>query len=112
MAAICQFPSLEAAVESVIAVLQAGIPIARIELLDEVQMAASIVYSKLEGYVAAPTLLLEFHGSVAGVAEQAALTEEITAGFGASGFQWATDTARAEQALEGAARWILGRRWR
>lgn len=92
-AAICQFPSLEAAVESVISVLQAGVPIARIELLDEVQMAASIAYSKLEGYVPAPTLLLEFHGSTAGVAEQAALTEEITAGFGASGFQWATDAA-------------------
>lgn len=92
-AAICQFPTLAETVESVIAILQAGIPIARIELLDEVQMAASIAYSKLEGYAAAPTLLLEFHGSVAGVAEQAALAEEITAGFGASGFQWATDAA-------------------
>ena len=91
-AAICQFPSLDAAVESVIAVLQAGIPIARIELLDDVQMAASIAFSKLDGYQAAPTLLLEFHGPTAGVAEQAALTEAITAEFGASGFQWATDS--------------------
>ncbi len=92
-AAICQFPTLAGAVESTIAILQAGIPIARIELLDEVQMAASIAYSKLEGYAAAVTLLLEFHGSPAGVAEQAAAAEEITAGFGAAGFQWATDAA-------------------
>jgi D-lactate dehydrogenase (cytochrome) len=89
-AAICQFETLAGAVESVIAILQAGIPIARIELLDDVQMGASIAFSKLEGYVAKPTLLLEFHGSEAGVAEQAALAEELTAGFGASGFQWAT----------------------
>ena len=92
-AAICQFPSLAGAVESVIAILQAGIPIARIELLDEVQMGACIAFSNLSGYDASPTLLLEFHGSTAGVAEQAALAEEITAGFGASGFQWATDAA-------------------
>ena len=92
-AAICQFPTLAGAVESTIAILQAGIPIARIELLDEVQMAASIAHSKLTGYAAVPTLLLEFHGSMAGVAEQAAMAEDITAGFGASGFQWATDDA-------------------
>ncbi len=90
-AAICQFDTLQATVDSVIAILQVGIPIARIELLDEVQMAASIAYSKLVGYVPAPTLLLEFHGTSAGVAEQAALAEDITSGFGASAFQWATD---------------------
>ena len=92
-AAICQFDGLAGAVDSVIATLQAGIPIARIELLDDVQMGACIAYSKLDGYTARPTLLLEFHGSPAGVAEQAALAEEIAAGFGASGFQWATDAA-------------------
>ena len=91
-AAICQFDDLGAAVDSVIAILQAGIPIARIELLDDVQMGACITYSKLTGYTARPTLLLEFHGTPAGVAEQATLAEEITEGFGASGFQWATDT--------------------
>ena len=90
-AAICQFDELASAVDSVIAILQAGIPIARIELLDDVQMGACIVFSKLTGYTARTTLLMEFHGTPAGVAEQAALAEEITDGFGASGFQWATD---------------------
>ena len=89
-AAICQFSTLAGAVESTIAILQAGIPIARIELLDEVQMAASIAYSNLVGYQRLPTLLLEFHGSTAGVAEQAELAEAITAEHGAHGFQWAT----------------------
>ena len=92
-AAICQFDELASAVDSVIAILQAGIPIARIELLDDVQMGACIVFSKLTGYTARTTLLMEFHGTPAGVAEQAALAEEITDGFGASGFQWATDAA-------------------
>ncbi len=92
-AAICQFDTLAGAVDSVIDILSAAIPIARIELLDDVQMGASIAYSKLEGYSAAPTLLLEFHGTPAAVAEQAALAEEITAGYGAHGFQWASDAA-------------------
>jgi D-lactate dehydrogenase (cytochrome) len=90
-AAICQFDTLAGAVDSVIAILQTGIPIARIELLDDVQMGACISFSKLEGYAPAPTLLLEFHGSTASVAEQAAAAEEIASSFGASGFQWATD---------------------
>ena len=90
-AAICQFPTLAGAVESVLDVLQAAIPVARIELLDEVQMGACIAYSKLEGYDPCPTLLLEFHGSPAGVAEQAELAEAITSAHGAQGFQWATD---------------------
>ena len=92
-AAICQFDTLAGAVESVIEILQAGIPIARIELLDDVQMAACIAFSKLDGYTADPTLLLEFHGTTTGVAEQAELAQEITAGHGARGFQWATDAA-------------------
>ncbi len=90
-AAVCQFAELGPAVETVIAIMQAGIPVARIELLDDVQMGACIAYSKLEGYRAAPTLFFEFHGTAAGVKEQAELAEEIAAGFGATGFQWATD---------------------
>jgi D-lactate dehydrogenase (cytochrome) len=92
-AAVCQFPDLGSAVETVIAVMQAGIPVARIELLDDVQMGACIAYSKLEGLTPAPTLFFEFHGTTAGVKEQAELAEEIAGTFGAAGFQWATDPA-------------------
>jgi D-lactate dehydrogenase (cytochrome) len=89
-AAVCQFDTLESAVESVIAIMQVGIPVARIELLDDVQMGACIAYSKLAGFTASPTLFFEFHGTPAAVAEQAQLAEEITVGFGARGFAWAT----------------------
>lgn len=90
-AAVCQFPTLASAVETVITVLRMGIPVARIELLDEVQMAACIAYSRLEGHGAQPTLFLEFHGSEAGVAEQARGVEMVAAENGGSGFAWATD---------------------
>ena len=90
-AATCQFPTLGEAVESVIAIMQAGIPVARIELLDEVQMAACIAYSKLEGLAAMPTLFFEFHGTPAGVQEAASLSEEIATAAGGQQFRWATD---------------------
>ena len=89
-AAICQFETLPDAIETVIVTMQAGIPVARIELLDGVQMGASIAYSKLEGLLPAPTLFFEFHGTTASVAEQAQLAEEIAASFNAMGFRWAT----------------------
>jgi D-lactate dehydrogenase (cytochrome) len=89
--AVVQFATLAGAVESVIQVMQMGIPVARIELLDDDMMQASITYSKLEGYKPATTLFLEFHGSEAGVAEQAAMVEAITAEHGGEGFRWATD---------------------
>jgi D-lactate dehydrogenase (cytochrome) len=92
-AATCQFDDLAGAVETVIAVMQTGIPVARIELIDEVQLAACIAYSKLEGLEEVPTLFFEFHGTVASVAEQAQQAEEIALGFGARGFRWATDQA-------------------
>ncbi|HEY0418970.1 MAG TPA: FAD-linked oxidase C-terminal domain-containing protein, partial [Acetobacteraceae bacterium] len=92
-AAICQFPSLGDAVESVIAIMQAGIPVARIELLDEVQMSACIAYSKLEELSATPTLFFEFHGSPASVAEQAEAAAELAGACNGSGFRWATDAA-------------------
>ena len=90
-AAVCQFPDLKSAVETVIATAQSGIPVARIELLDADMMEACIRFSKLEGYKPATTLFLEFHGSHAGVAEQAAAVEAIAGEFGAEGFAWATD---------------------
>jgi D-lactate dehydrogenase (cytochrome) len=88
-AATCAFARLEDAVHCVIAVMQAGIPVARIELLDEVMLRGVNLYSKL-GAAEAPTLFLEFHGSPAGVEEQALRVQEIAAEFHAGAFQWAT----------------------
>lgn len=90
-AAVCQFPDLASAVNTVIATMQLGVPVARIELLDEVQMAACIAYSKLEGLAPVPTLFLEFHGTEAGVAEQAESVEALALDHGGSGFAWARD---------------------
>ena len=90
-AAVCGFTDLEGAVNAVILTIQSGIPVARIELLDEVQMDACNRYSKLD-YAARPTLFLEFHGSAAAVAEQAKSVQEIAAEFGGSDFQWTTKT--------------------
>jgi D-lactate dehydrogenase (cytochrome) len=88
--AICQFETLQGAVETVIGILHSGIPVARMELLDETQIGACIAYSKLEGLEAAPTLFFEFHGTEAGVAEQARLAEELADDHGGHGFRWAT----------------------
>ncbi len=90
-AAVCSFETLEGAVNSVILTIQSGIPVARIELLDEVQMDAVNRYSHLD-YPAQPTLFFEFHGSEAGVAEQAERVGEITAEFGGGEFRWTTKT--------------------
>ncbi len=92
-AAVCAFPGVDEAVRAVIATIQTGIPVARIELLDELQMQGCIGYSKLEGYRVAPTLFYEFHGTEAGVREQAELAQAIAAEHGGQDFQW---TARAE----------------
>ena len=91
--ATCQFPTLKGAVETVIAILQCGIPVARMELLDEVQIDACVAYSKLEGLESLPTLFFEFHGTPAAVAEQAQQAEEIAGGFNGRGFRWATEAA-------------------
>jgi D-lactate dehydrogenase (cytochrome) len=91
--ATCQFPTLADAVETVIAILQHGIPVARMELLDDVQTAACIAYSKLDGLAPLPSLFFEFHGTEAAVKEQAQQAEEIASGFNGRGFRWATDAA-------------------
>ena len=88
--AVCAFPSLDAAVRAVIQTIQLGIPVARIELLDEHQMQGCIAYSKLEGLTPAPTLFYEFHGSEAGVREQAETAQAIAEEQGGEGFRWAT----------------------
>ncbi|MDJ0946048.1 MAG: FAD-linked oxidase C-terminal domain-containing protein [Kiloniellales bacterium] len=88
-AAVCAFEDLEGAVNTVILTIQSGIPVARIELLDEVQMEACSRYSELD-LPAKPTLFFEFHGSTAGVREQAEQVGEIAAEFGGGDFRWAT----------------------
>jgi len=90
-AAVCSFETLEGAVRTVMQTIQIGIPVARIELLDEVQVEAVNRYAGL-AYPLAPALFFEFHGSERGVAEQAETVGEIAAEHGGSGFDWATRT--------------------
>lgn len=87
--AVCSFPSVDDAVNSVIMTIQMGIPVARIELLDSLQMQAINRYSKLD-YPEIPHLFLEFHGTEAGVAEQARAVQEIASEHNGNDFQWAT----------------------
>jgi D-lactate dehydrogenase (cytochrome) len=89
-AAVVQFPELKSAVDTVIVAMQMGIPVARIELLDAVQMDACIRYSKLEGFEARPTLFFEFHGTDAGVKEHAETMQQIAGDHGGGAFEWAT----------------------
>jgi D-lactate dehydrogenase (cytochrome) len=86
---ICPFPSVAAAADAVILTIQSGIPVARIELLDEVQVAACNAYSKLD-LPETPLLLVEFHGTEAGVAEQSTRFGEIAADLGGGPFTWTT----------------------
>jgi D-lactate dehydrogenase (cytochrome) len=88
-AATCTFPSIDAAVRTTIQIIQMGIPIARCELLDRFAVQAVNRHDKLS-LTEAPMLLMEFHGSEAGVAEQSATVQEIASEFGGEGFQWAT----------------------
>jgi D-lactate dehydrogenase (cytochrome) len=88
-AAVCSFETLEGAVNTVILTIQMGIPVARVELLDEVQMDAVNRYSDLD-YPARPTLFFEFQGSETGVAEQAESVGAIVSEFGGADFRWAT----------------------
>jgi D-lactate dehydrogenase (cytochrome) len=88
--AVCSFPSVEAAVKVVIKTIQAGVPVARIELADAVQMDAIKRYSKLDLPVA-PTLWLEFHGTEASVAEQAKMVQMIASEHGGTDFSWTSN---------------------
>ena len=91
--AVCSFPSVEAACNAVIATIQMGIPVARIELLDALQVKACNAYSKLS-LPEEPLLLLEFHGSTASVAEQAEVFGEIAEDTGGFGFTWTTEAEK------------------
>ena len=86
-AAVCAFDDLEGAVNAVILTIQSGVPVSRIELLDEVQMDALNRYSKMN-FAVLPTLFFEFHGTERGVAEQAETVGEIAKEFGGSDFRW------------------------
>jgi D-lactate dehydrogenase (cytochrome) len=88
-AAICSFPSIEAAVHTVIQTIQMGVPIARVELLDKNTVRMVNQYAKL-GLLEEPMLLMEFHGSPAGVKEQAETVQEIASEHGGQAFEWAT----------------------
>jgi len=88
--AVVSFPDLASAVDTVIMTIQSGIPVARIELLDDIQMGAINKYSKLD-YPVAPTLFLEFHGTEASVKEQAQMVEALAQEHGGSDFQWTTN---------------------
>ena len=88
-AAICHFPSIAGAVQATIQVIQMGIPIARCELLDANAVRAVNAQSKL-GLRELPMLLMEFHGSAAGVQEQAELVQSLTAEGGGEAFEWAS----------------------
>ena len=90
--AVCQFPSTAGAVDTVVAILQSGVPVARIELMDALQMQASISHSGLTGFEPQPSLFMEFHGSPASVADQVAQAEAMAQAFGGSGFRWAETT--------------------
>ena len=89
-AARCSFPTAEAACEAVIATIQMGLPVARIELLDAIAVEAINAYSKL-ALPRSPLLLLEFEGTRASVAEQAESFREIAADAGGTGFDWSDD---------------------
>ncbi|MFN3646455.1 MAG: FAD-binding oxidoreductase [Gemmobacter sp.] len=91
VAAVCGFPEIGAAVDAVIETMQAGVPMARIEFVDEAAIAAFNAYAGA-AMPLRPHLFLEFHGSAAGVAEQAETVGAIMAGHGAGAFRWATAT--------------------
>jgi D-lactate dehydrogenase (cytochrome) len=91
-AAVCSFPTTQDAVATAIAVVQAGVPVARCELLDATSMRAVNAHAQLE-HAEAPTLFLEFHGSPGGVEEDTRYVEELARENGGGDFEW---SVRAE----------------
>ncbi len=88
-AAVCAFPSMVAAANTVIQTIQMGVPVARADFVDPLCVRAINNYSKLS-YAEKPTVFFEFHGSTASVKEQAEIVQQIAQENGAEGFQWAT----------------------
>ena len=91
MSAVCHFPTLEKAVQTAQQVIQYGVPIARIEMLNKDQMGISINYSKLKDIEETPTLFFEFHGSELSNNENIKIVEEISKDNNGSSFKWAKD---------------------
>jgi D-lactate dehydrogenase (cytochrome) len=90
---VCPFPTIEAACRAVIQTIQSGIPVARIELVDEEHVKAFNAYSKIDLKIT-PTLFVEFHGSTAGTREQSEAFDSIAAEEGGGPFVW---TANEEE---------------
>ena len=95
-AAVCAFPSVDAAVDTVIKLMDTSANIARIELLDERQMDAVNKYAGLD-YEVAPTLFFEFHGSTYTVAQSSEIAGKIAAAHGSGDFRWATDESERKR---------------
>jgi len=94
--AVCEFESLHGAVDATIAIIQCGIPVARVELLDAATCDAVNKYSKMDLAVT-PTLFFEFHGSEAGVQEQSRQVGDLVAEFGGKGFKWSASPEERSQ---------------
>ena len=90
LAATCAYETVDDAVNTVIMAIQMGIPMARVELLDEMQMKGMNIFNPELNLPEKPHLFLEFHGSDASVKEQVELFASVGEEFGVSGFQWAT----------------------
>jgi D-lactate dehydrogenase (cytochrome) len=89
--AVCTFDNIEGAVDTVIQMIQFGIPVARVELIDDLSIRAINQYSNMS-FIEAPTLFFEFHGSDNGVKEQASLTQDIASENTGSEFSWTSNT--------------------
>jgi len=103
MSAVCHFPTLEKAVQTAQQVIQYGVPIARIEMLNKDQMGISINYSKLKNIEETPTLFFEFHGSELSNNENIKIVEEISKDNNGSSFKWAKDLEERNKLWQ--ARW-------
>eukprot|EP00802_Teleaulax_amphioxeia_P011580 Tamp_11613.p1 GENE.Tamp_11613~~Tamp_11613.p1 ORF type:complete len:501 (-),score=113.77 Tamp_11613:395-1858(-) len=97
--AVCEFPTLADAVNCTIAIIQMGIPVARIEMMDAMSCKAVNKYSNMT-LQELPTLFFEFHGSPASVEEMAQNTGELAESFGASGFKWSSDASERAKLWE------------
>ena len=98
-AAVCSFETMEGAANTTISTIQMGIPVARIELLDEVQVDAINRYADFD-YALKPTLFFEFHGTEAWVKEQSEMVKEISTEEGGSDFQWSTQEQEKQKLWE------------